>query len=88
MTKAVLGANTLNYIDIMPGVKYKDVLNYLDSTVVFGDASVCGWNPNGTDTFTQRTIEVAPIKIKSDDRCVFSLEGCDGLGAILKVQSY
>ena len=66
LTKAVLGANTLNYIDIMPSVKYKDVLNYLDSTVVFGDASVCGWNPQGADTFTQRTIEVAPIKINKE----------------------
>jgi hypothetical protein len=66
LTKAVLGANTLNYIDIMPGVKYKDVLNYLDSTVVFGDASICGWDPKGGDTFTQRTIEVAPIKINKE----------------------
>ena len=66
LTKAVLGAKTLNYIDIMPSVKYKDVLNYLDSTVVFGDASVCGWDPNGSDTFTQRTIEVAPIKINKE----------------------
>ena len=66
LTKAVLGANTLNYIDIMPSVKYKDVLNYLDSTVVFGDASVCGWDPAGADTFTQRTIEVAPIKINKE----------------------
>ena len=41
LTKAVLGAKTLNYIDIMPGVKYKDVLNYLDSTVVFKNGATC-----------------------------------------------
>lgn len=66
LTKAVLGANTLNYIDIMPGVKFKDTLNYLDSTVAFGDASVCGWDPKGDDKFTQRTIEVSPIKINKE----------------------
>ena len=66
LTKAVLGAKTLDYIDIMPGVKFKDTLNYLDSTVVFGDASVCGWTPAGSDTFTQRTIEVKPVKINKE----------------------
>ena len=66
LTKAVLGAKTLDYIEIMPGVKFKDTLNYLDSTVVFGDASVCGWDPAGADTFTQRTIEVKPVKINKE----------------------
>ena len=66
LTKAVLGANTLNYIDIMPGVKFKDTLNYLDSTVVFADGSTCGWSPEGADNFTQRTIEVKPVKINKE----------------------
>ena len=66
LTKAVLGAKTLDYIDIMPGVKFKDTLNYLDSTVAFSDASVCGWDPKGDDKFTQRTIEVSPIKINKE----------------------
>ena len=66
LTKAVLGAKTLDYIEIMPGVKSKEALNYLDSTVVFGDGSTCGWTPDGSDTFTQRTIEVKPIKINKE----------------------
>ena len=66
LTKAVLGANTLNYIDIMPGVKFKEALNYLDSTVVFADGSTCGWTPEGADNFTQRTIEVKPVKINKE----------------------
>ena len=66
LTKAVLGAKTLDYIDIMPGVKFKDALNYLDSTIVFGDGSTCGWTPDGADTFTQRTIEVQPVKINKE----------------------
>ena len=66
LTKAVLGAKTLNYIDIMPGVKYKDVLNYLDSTVKFKNGESCGWEPDGEDKFTQRTIEVKPVKINKE----------------------
>ena len=66
LTKAVLGPKTLNYIDIMPGVKYKDTINYLDSTIVFGDGSSCGWNPDGADTFSQRVIEVKPLKINKE----------------------
>lgn len=66
LTKAVLGAKTLDYIEIMPGVKYKDVLNYLDSTVEFKNGEQCGWEPSGEDKFTQRTIEVKPIKINKE----------------------
>ena len=63
LTKAVLGATTLDYISIMPNVKSKDSLTYLSSTVEFQDASVCGFNAAGDDTLSNRTIEVAPIKV-------------------------
>lgn len=66
LTKAVLGAKTLDVIDVMLDVKYKAPLNYLDSTVVFADASTCGWDASGADTFTQRMIEVAPIKVNKE----------------------
>ena len=66
LTKAVLGANTLNHVEIMPDVKYKSTLNYLDSTIVLADGSACGWNPQGDDTFTQRTIEVVPLTVQKE----------------------
>ena len=66
LTKAILGAKTLDVIDVMLDVKYKAPLNYLDSTVVFADASTCGWDASGADVFTQRTIEVSPIKINKE----------------------
>lgn len=66
LTKSILGAKTLDVIDVMLGVKSKSALNYLDSTVVLGDASTCGWNPKGSDVFTQRTIEVHPIGINKE----------------------
>lgn len=66
LTKSVLGATTLDVIDVMLDVKYQAPLNYLDSTVVFADASTCGWNPDGADAFTQRMITVAPIKVNKE----------------------
>lgn len=66
LTKAILGTKTLDVIDVMLDVKYKAPLNYLDSTVDFADASTCGWNASGSDTFTQRTIEVSPLKVNKE----------------------
>jgi len=66
LTKSMLEGTTLDYISIMPNVKYKDSLNYLETTVEFQDASVCGFNAQGSDTLSQRTIEVAPIKVNKD----------------------
>lgn len=66
LTKAIMGAKTLDVIDVMLDVKYKAPLNYLDSTVDFADASTCGWNASGSDTFTQRTIEVSPLKVNKE----------------------
>ena len=66
LTKAILGAKTLDAIDVMLDVKYKAPLNYLDTTVVFADASTCGWDASGADVFTQRTIEVSPVKVNKE----------------------
>lgn len=66
LTEAMLGANTLKYIDIMPNVKFKDALNYLSSEVVLADGSVCGFDPDGEDVFTDKTIEVVPVKVEKE----------------------
>lgn len=64
--KAVASTKTLDYIEIMPSVKYKENLNYLDSTVVLADGSECGWTPQGSDTFSARTIEVHPVTVQKE----------------------
>lgn len=66
LTKAALSATTLEHVEIMPNVKYKEALNYLDSTIVLADGSTCGWTAQGDDTFTQRTIEVKPLKVNKE----------------------
>lgn len=63
---AILGAKTLGLVEIMPNVKYKDALNYLDSEVVLQDGSDCGWNPQGSDTFSQRYIETVAVEVEKE----------------------
>lgn len=64
--KSTLGAKTLEFVEIMPNVKWKDALNYLDSEVVFQDGSECGWNPQGSDTFSQRFIETKAVEVEKE----------------------
>ena len=54
---ATVGAKTLDYVELMLGVKHKEALHYLESEVVLAAAS-CGFNPQGSDTFGERYIEV------------------------------
>lgn len=64
--KAVAGTKTLDYIEVMGGVKGKAALNYLDSTIVLVDGENCGWNPQGEDTFSQKYIETKLIAINKE----------------------
>ena len=61
--KSTVGARTLDYVELMLGVKHKEALNYLDSEVELQAAS-CGWSPAGSDTFGQRYIEVNPVEVE------------------------
>lgn len=62
---STVGAKTLDYVDIMLNVKHKEALNFLDSSVVLA-AAECGWNPQGSDTFGQRYIEVHTIEVEKE----------------------
>lgn len=62
--KATMGTKTLDYIDVLANVKYKDALNYLDSVIELQDGSVCGFNPGGEDVISQRFIENVAVKIE------------------------
>lgn len=65
LVKAIAGNKTLDYVDIMAGVKHKDALNFLDSEVELA-AAECGWNPAGSDTFSQKYIEVKPVSVQKE----------------------
>jgi hypothetical protein len=63
--QSTVGAKTLDYVEIMPNVKFKDALNYLDSEIELQAAS-CGWDPKGSDTFAQRYIEVKTVEVEKE----------------------
>lgn len=64
--KAAATAKTLDYIETMYNVKFKEELNYIDSQVILQDGSSCAWNPQGSDTFGVRTIEVKPLTVNKE----------------------
>lgn len=64
--KAIASTKTLDYIESMLGVKGKAALNYLNSTVVLADGESCGWNPQGDDTFTQKTVTTKLIAVNKE----------------------
>lgn len=64
--KAIASTKTLDYIESMLGVKGKAALNYLDSTVVLADGETCGWNPQGDDTFTQKTVSTKLVTVNKE----------------------
>ena len=61
--KSVLGAKTIDYLNIQTGVVGKTKINLLDTTVEFGDGAACGWNEAGTSIISQREIVPASIKV-------------------------
>lgn len=64
--KATAGAKSLDYVEVMGDVKWKDALQYLDSTIVLADGSVCGFNPQGSDVFSERYIETKAVKVEKE----------------------
>lgn len=61
LVKASLGTKTMDYLDIMPRVKYKEAIPYLESEIELHKAT-CDWLPAGTDTIFERFIEVTPLE--------------------------
>ena len=59
--KSTVGAKTLDYVEVMPNVKYKDALNYLDTDIALRAAS-CEWSPSGEINFSQKYIEVKAVE--------------------------
>lgn len=62
LSKSMLGFETKNYINDMPGVKYKEAINILATDPVL-QARTCGFDASGNVDFTQRIMEVAPYKV-------------------------
>lgn len=66
LVKAMTDAKSLKYIDKLYGVKGSTALNILNTTVVFGDGSECGFEGTAADTLSQRILQAKPIKVQKD----------------------
>lgn len=66
LTKAALGAETLDVIETVLNVKHKTALNQLETTAPFQSAKTCGFNASGDDKLSQRILEVFPIKVNKE----------------------
>lgn len=73
LKESVLVGNTFEYVSIQEGVKYKDAINLLTSTLK-AQAGSCGTiSPTGSVVLTQREIEVCPIMVE-ESICVDEFE--------------
>lgn len=61
LVQATLGSKTIDYVEVMPSVKWKDQLNYLDTDVDLRVAS-CEWAPGSQINFGVRYIETHPLE--------------------------
>lgn len=66
ISKAVLGAKTIDYVSLETGVKGKTALNILATEVVLQDGSTCGFNAQGTSTLSQRFIDPKHLKVNME----------------------
>lgn len=63
IAKSVMGAKSAYLMTLQTGVKGPVALNLIDTEVVFGDGSTCGWNEAGKTTLSQRILTPAAIKV-------------------------
>ena len=66
ITKAVFSPMSANLFKVQTGVKSKTALNLLDTTVTFGDGSVCGFTNTVASTISQRYIVPGFIKVNAE----------------------
>lgn len=53
---AVIGAKSASLFNLQTGIKGATAINLLNTDVVFGDGSDCGWDDAGTSTLSQRIL--------------------------------
>ncbi len=92
ISKAVLEANTVKYIDVWTGIKYAEAVNILDINpyiVQQNNAANAGFTDSGTTVLYQVNAVACPLKIQNQ----FVVEGVNGLeqywyGMLMKSGSY
>ena len=72
ITRAVLEAETVPYITVVPGVKYKERLKYLETDGLL-QAGGCGWSASATTTLVEKDLVVTPLRTM-EELCPDDLE--------------
>ena len=72
ITKAVLEAETVPYITVVPGIKYKERLKYLETDGIL-QAGGCGWVASGYTTLTEKDLLVTSLR-SMEELCPDDLE--------------
>lgn len=63
ISKTVLGAKTMQYINVQTDVKHQAAINIVNSDLTLGDGSACGWSETGSTALSQRIITAGDFKI-------------------------
>jgi hypothetical protein len=56
LTKALFNSESAKYFSIQTGVTAETPIIRLDSSITLADASTCGFEATGSDTFTNRLL--------------------------------
>lgn len=63
ISKAVIGAKSASLFNLQTGVKGPTALNLINSDIVFGDGSTCGWTESGSTSLSQAVLTPRALKI-------------------------
>jgi hypothetical protein len=72
LTQALLGSQTADLITVIPGIKYKQTLKYLETNAII-QAGGCGYSATGDTTLTDKEVSVVSMKVQ-EDLCPSDLE--------------
>lgn len=72
ITQALLGSQTAELITVIPGIKYKQTIKYLETNALI-QAGGCGYNATGDTTLTDKEVSVVSLKVQ-EDLCPDDLE--------------
>jgi hypothetical protein len=86
ISEAVLTPVTMEYVNVIPGIKGTQNVNLLSETLSVQTGSTCGWSNEGQVTFTTAAVTVAALKV-NQSLCLQQLNTL-WLGQYLNAGSY
>lgn len=86
ISEAVLTPVTMDYVNVIPGIKGTQNVNLLSETISVQTGTTCGWNDAGTVDFTVAPVTVQALKV-NQSLCLQELNTL-WLGQYLNAGSY